>query len=259
MQPKVLQRIEELLKQVEAEKNVRILYACESGSRAWGIESPNSDYDIRFIYVHELSEYLSIIDRKDTIELMTEDDMDLVGWDIKKMLRLMLRSNASPLEWIRSPHVYRKDASFYEDWLKLAPQYIIPKVLIHHYLGLTKQSLKRGISEDDQSIGIKTYFYVLRPLLSAMWLVDKNEVPPIVFTELCALIQSNKELMHAIHDLHQRKMRALEKERTPLIPIVQDFIEKEYARCREHCDTLGTMYHTHYPLSYFFQRILKVE
>ena len=96
--------IQETIAQLERDKGIRVLYACESGSRAWGIPSPDSDYDVRFIYVHQLDWYLSLSNRKDTITIQSEEaDLDMTGWDFRKTLQLMKKSNAAPLEWMHSP------------------------------------------------------------------------------------------------------------------------------------------------------------
>lgn len=95
-------KILEKLKEIELQKGVEILYACESGSRAWGFASPDSDYDIRFIYKHDLNYYLSLWEQTDVIEFMTADDLDGSGWDLRKTVKLLAKSNASLLEWIFS-------------------------------------------------------------------------------------------------------------------------------------------------------------
>ena len=93
---------------VEREEDVRVLYACESGSRAWGFASPDSDYDVRFIYVHRPDWYLSIVDRRDVIERPIVDEYDLSGWELRKTLRLFRKSNPPLIEWLGSPIVYRE-------------------------------------------------------------------------------------------------------------------------------------------------------
>ena len=48
------------LKKIEEQENVKIIMAIESGSRAWGFASPDSDYDVRFIYVRKEEDYLKL-------------------------------------------------------------------------------------------------------------------------------------------------------------------------------------------------------
>ncbi|MCE9610243.1 MAG: nucleotidyltransferase domain-containing protein [Chthoniobacter sp.] len=108
----VFQRVRHALAQVEAERNVRVLFACESGSRAWGFASRDSDYDVRFLYVHRRDWYLSVEDRRDVIEQPIADDLDVSGWELRKALRLLRKSNPPLLEWLKSPVVYRHDPVF---------------------------------------------------------------------------------------------------------------------------------------------------
>src|SRR6201990_2789542 len=109
----VHQRVRDALAQVEAERHVRVLYACESGSRAWGFASRDSDYDVRFLYVHEPDWYLSVQDRRDVIEEPLSDELDVSGWELRKALRLLRKSNPPLLEWLKSPFVYGCDPAFF--------------------------------------------------------------------------------------------------------------------------------------------------
>ena len=120
----VRQEILQRLKQTEQDKNVRIVMAIESGSRAWGFESPDSDYDVRFIYVHEKDWYLSIdsSEERDVIEYPITDDIDLNGWDIRKALKLFSKSNPSFIEWIHSPITYIDTGCFRDRALDLLPE-----------------------------------------------------------------------------------------------------------------------------------------
>jgi len=95
------------LARIEEDENISILWACESGSRAWGFESQNSDYDVRFIYLQRTEEYLRASDLRDVIEKPISDDLDISGWDLPKALRLFRKSNPPLLEWLQSPIVYQ--------------------------------------------------------------------------------------------------------------------------------------------------------
>ena len=119
----VFQRVRDALAQVEAERNVRVLFACESGSRAWGFASRDSDYDVRFLYVHRRDWYLSVEDRRDVIEQPLADDLDVSGWELRKALRLLRKSNPPLLEWLKSPVVYRHDPVFAAEFGALAAEF----------------------------------------------------------------------------------------------------------------------------------------
>src|SRR3989344_3225606 len=122
------------LREIEDKEKVRILYAVESGSRGWGFESKDSDYDIRFIFVHSLDWYLSIEDKKDVIEYPISDQLDISGWDIKKTLRLFKKSNPPLYEWLNSPIIYLEQGDFAQRLRELMPKFYSPISSMHHYL-----------------------------------------------------------------------------------------------------------------------------
>lgn len=174
-------KILEKLKQIEQEKGVEILFACESGSRAWGFSSPDSDYDIRFIYKHDLDYYLSLWEQTDVIEFMTEDDLDGSGWDLRKTVKLLAKSNAPLLEWLHSPVIYYQDDAFLEQIRLLAKDCFSPIACLHHYLGTTKNFMDVCTAEE---VKLKSYFYALRTALAGKWIIERNSFPPVAFAEL---------------------------------------------------------------------------
>lgn len=221
MKDLILQKLAEL----EKEKNIRILYACESGSRAWGFASPNSDWDVRFIYAHHRDWYLSIDDRKDMVDYgVDENEIDLTGWDLLKTLRLFRGSNASPFEWLQSPIIYSNPYNFREELFALAPEYFNHRHTAFHYLGLAYNSAKKGLV--DGEMNIKKYFYVLRPLLAVLWILNKQTVPPMEFAPLLEQLKDNQPLYQAILALTAKKIKAMEGDTIQPIPIIQEFIEK---------------------------------
>src|SRR5436190_18752929 len=129
----VFQRVRNALAQLEAERNVRVLFACESGSRAWGFASRDSDYDVRFLYVHVRDWYLSVEARRDVIEQPIADDLDLSGWELRKALQLLRKSNPPLLEWLKSPVVYKRDPVFVAECEALAAKYYSPRKCFAHY------------------------------------------------------------------------------------------------------------------------------
>ncbi len=183
MKTKILKK----LKQIEQDNNIEILFAVESGSRAWGFASPDSDYDIRFVYKSNTDWYLNLWDQKDTIQFMTEDDLDGSGWDVRKAIKLLAKSNASLLGWLFSPIVYRTDAVFLEELKDLAIANFNPVAGFYHY-----HSMNKGFEEtlDTDSMTLKSYFYTIRTALCANWILKHNTIPPVVFTELYSLIDA---------------------------------------------------------------------
>jgi len=175
-------RILRELSRIEGQQNVRGLLAIESGSRAWGFASPDSDYDVRFIYVHERDWYLSVFEGHDVIEEMLPDRLDFSGWDLRKTLRLFSKCNLALNEWIGSPVIYSEAGAFRSQLSQLIPQYFNPIAAIHHYRSMGERALKENLVDD--RIGIKRLFYVLRPLLACRWIQATSAQPPTEFTKL---------------------------------------------------------------------------
>jgi len=172
-----MEKIKSLLKAVEEKYNVEILYACETGSRAWGFPSPDSDFDIRFLYRHEKDWYLSLDTRKDTIEFMVDKDWDITGWDLKKSLLLLKRSNAALIERFQSPVVYYADEGFTTAFKQLALDYYSPIAVFYHH-----HSLAASFWEElkaPEKIKLKKYFYLLRSLLSCYWITKDQSLLPM--------------------------------------------------------------------------------
>ncbi|RNA62906.1 nucleotidyltransferase domain-containing protein [Chryseobacterium nematophagum] len=181
-------KIIEKLKEVETTRGIEILLAVESGSRAWGFASPDSDYDIRFIYRHEKDWYLSPWDKDETIEFMTEDDLDGSGWDIRKTFHLLLKSNAALLSWFYSPIVYVKNEKFYNLFKPLADECFSPIAVSYHYLSMSKKYLEACRNDN---VKLKSYFYCLRTALTGKWILEKGTVPPVLFSELFVLVDNS--------------------------------------------------------------------
>ena len=179
-----MQTIPAKLAALAAQENLHILLAVESGSRAWGFASPDSDYDVRILYIRPWAHYLRIDEDKDSLEFIENDWFDVGGWDIRKALRLLRKSNAVLLEWLRSPIVYAADSAFLRDLNIIVPYYAHAAPLLHHYYGIARNALKSLDLHDE--IRLKKWFYVLRPLLAARWAVQRGGVPPMTLTELMA-------------------------------------------------------------------------
>ena len=116
------------LNRIEQDYHVQILFACESGSRAWGFPSSDSDYDVRFVYIRPTDWYLAIdVERKrDVIELPIDDSLDISGWDLRKALQLYYKSNPPLLEWLGSPIIYQEKYTVAQQLRNLAPEFYNP-------------------------------------------------------------------------------------------------------------------------------------
>ena len=197
-------KIKKYLEQIEEEKEIKILLACETGSRAWGFPSPDSDYDIRIIYVHRNNWYLSVNEQKDTIDIMLENnDLDISGWELKKSLRLLKKSNPPLLERIQSPIIYKVDNEFAKDFAQTAKNCYSKIATIHHYLSMAKK-IKKEI-EYEKDFKLKKFFYALRTATVCKWIVEKEEIPPIEFQKVYSNLNLNKKIVARIEELIEMK------------------------------------------------------
>jgi uncharacterized protein len=217
------------LQQLEREQQIKILYACESGSRAWGFPSPDSDYDVRFIYLRPVEWYLSIDDRPDTIDLPVNSLLDINGWDLRKALKLFKGSNSAIYEWIQSPIIYQSDRQLTTELLDLAPSYYTCRAGIHHYLNMTIGCYREHLQSD--VVKLKKYFYALRPILAAKWIVTYQTFPPMVFSKLLELIDRRQDLLAEIDRLLTIKATATEADPIAASPILNEFIRSEIEDC----------------------------
>ncbi|MDT3401388.1 nucleotidyltransferase domain-containing protein [Mucilaginibacter terrae] len=226
MKNTILQKLVEL----EQAENIKILYACESGSRAWGFASPDSDFDVRFIYTRHTNHYLSIADTTDVVGLPVNEVLDISGWDIKKTLKLFLKSNAPLYEWLQSPIVYQQNDAFAAELKGLMPSYFLARSAANHYLSMAYNTLRDDLQ--NEQVKLKRYFYALRPALACLWVVDNQTVPPMEFEPLRALIADMTVQQH-IDDLLERKKDAVEKALIePVLPL-NNWLAETLEYCRE--------------------------
>ena len=204
------QEIKAKLAEIKEETGFRLLIALESGSRAWGFPSPDSDYDVRFIFARKPEEYLSIQELNESMDLPINDLLDINGWDVRKTLRLAGRSNATPFEWLQSPILYLEEEGMQQRlWNAIAPQFCARSTAAH-YFGLTHGSLEKLKSQGERH-KIKTWFYVLRPLFAAEWCLAKRTIPPMEFAPLREMTK-DAELEATIDELLLQKKDASEAE-----------------------------------------------
>ncbi|GHU22396.1 hypothetical protein FACS1894172_01510 [Spirochaetia bacterium] len=231
MKNEIIETIANKLIAIEHEHDVTILYAVESGSRAWGFESTDSDYDVRFIYVHQKNWYLNILPKRDVIEYPITDEFDYSGWDLRKALFLMNKSNPVLFEWLKSQIIYYKDTYFYTIMEALSKEYFSPLSSIYHYLHMAKGNFGEFLQTD--KVKVKKYFYVLRPVLACLWIESKNEPPPLPFETLLTQVD-NKELLHRINELLMKKKSGVEMGMESKIEIINHFIEKNIKHLEEN-------------------------
>jgi len=224
------------LKKIENEEKVRIIYACESGSRAWGFPSKDSDYDVRFIYVHNHDRYLSVYDRKDVIERPVCDLLDINGWDIRKALRLLQKSNATLMEWFQSPVIYLDRPEISKKIKELIPVAFSQKSTFYHYSSILKSTFRDSLQ--GESVKIKKYFYALRPALACRWIEERKTVPPMEFNSLLTILPEGV-LKNKIQTLLNEKIYGEEFDLKPVIPVINEYLKKEISHFVEYVTTLS--------------------
>lgn len=221
------------LSQLCREAGVKLLYGCESGSRAWDMASPDSDWDIRFLYVHPLSAYLRLEDPPESLSLM-DGLLDYGGWDLRKALGLLRQSNAAVFEWLNSPIVYQAPDEVIQQLQALAPDYFSPRKVAHHYLGLTRKYLPRLEVETPR---LKDFFYAVRALLSAQWVLTRESPPPLPVPQLLSLI-GEPDFEAALGELLSAKRQATEQAVCPVPAIVLHWLRGQFRSLETHADGL---------------------
>jgi len=251
------QQIIKTLKKLEHEYKVTILYACETGSRAWGFPSPDSDYDIRVIYKHPLDWYLSLSDKKDTIEQMLNNkEFDISGWDIKKSLQLLLKSNPPLLERIQSPVVYIRNDEFMEEFKTLAKPAYSRIATLHHYLSLAKKCFKE--LEGKKEYKLKKFFYGLRTSFACKWILVKETPPPIIFQDMVYELCQEESIVQRIEELIQLKSIKNEdymhpKDEKAIVELMKKFIEEAESKAK----SLPSNRVDRISYDSFFQKVIK--
>jgi hypothetical protein len=216
------------LLEIESLHTIRIVYACESGSRAWGFPSADSDYDVRFLYLHPTPWYLSVEQKRDVIEIPEVDKLDISGWDLRKALELFHRSNPPLLEWLGSPVIYLERYGVAARLRELAREYYSPHTCIYHYLHMAQGNYRQYLK--GEQVWLKKYFYVLRPILAIQWIELGYGVAPTSFGVLLHRVVAEGELKTEIEKLIVLKREGAELDYGPRVPVISDFIDAELAR-----------------------------
>jgi predicted nucleotidyltransferase len=229
MDAAVVESIDRLLDRAAEGRGVRIPLAVESGSRAWGFPSPDSDYDCRFVFVRPVDQHLKLRPLRDVIEYAPDGVFDVNGWDLAKALRLLLKGNAVIVEWLQSPIVYRGEASFRDGFLELARRIAPREAIARHYLHLGERQ-RRIYFEDGDSVPQKKVFYALRPAAALRWmrLNPSMLIAPMHFPTLMAECDPPAELRAEVEDLLRRKAETRELGEAPLSPAVVRFVDSEF-------------------------------
>jgi len=229
-----LGRINAHLDAIEERENVKILFAIESGSRAWGFPSPDSDFDVRFVYARERDWYLTLSPGRDVIELPLIGDEDINGWDIKKALQLLMKPNPVLSEWLDSPIRYRWDTDACSKLQALVDKTLHKKPFLHHYINLGTGQWRSYIDGKD-AVKLKKYFYCLRPALTLRWLRMHDSRPPMNFQDLRDGTDLPAAVNSFLDELLAKKKETRELGAGPRLQVPDELILKEFELAEEEC------------------------
>ena len=226
--------IQEKLREIEQREKCRILLAVESGSRAWGFASPDSNYDVRFIYVRPEKAYLRLDRTRDVIEVPINDELDINGWDIDKTLRLLHKSNPTVFEWFSSPIIYQTSA-FADQFRPIMQKYFSSKAGLWHYLHMAEGNYRDYLR--GEMVRAKKYFYVLRPILACKWILEKGTPPPMLFTDLVKS-ELPDDLSETVYQLLDLKMNSPEIKEIPRIDQLNRYLDAGIMSVKEQIEKL---------------------
>lgn len=212
------------IREIEEKEHVKVLYAVESGSRAWGFASPDSDYDVRFIYVRDRDSYLGLRGMKDYLDWELNEVLDINGWDLKKALQHFHKSNATLFEWAGSPIVYHSTEAWEALYEGAARQYFSARSVLYHYYGTANKNFHEYLTDD--MVKYKKYFYVLRPILACKWIEERKCPPPVLFDELARSVL-DEDMKPAVAELLEKKMRMSESDKAPRIDVLNEYIKEK--------------------------------
>ena len=215
--------IRQQLQKIEVEHDVKIIYACEAGSRATGLSTTNSDYDVRFLYIHPIKWYLSIENKYDVLSKPINDQLDLHGWELHKALFLLKRSNPTLLEWLHSPHIYQMNDEITLKIKEAIHTMFSVKACFYHYLKMASGNFQEVLQQKNTSV--KQYINVVRPLLICLWLEKNKTYPPLQFQTL-----ANECKPYINEELDKLALLKKGQSETPNFSILNTFIETEVDR-----------------------------
>lgn len=246
------EQIQQKLDALQEQKNCRLLLAVESGSRAWGYASTDSDYDVRCIYYYPRDRYLAVRLPRDTVEWELNEVFDINGWELRKALGLALKSNLTVYEWADSPIVYRT-CSWHEEFRHVLLKVLRPRMLASRYLGMAASTIHRYLMREE--VPYKQYFYALRPLLAARWAIQERRPAPVPFADLRHLLPD--DMQGVTDELLMLRNGSSEKAAGPAHPAADAYIARELAALDELLKSMPDEVEPDTaPLDDFFRRVI---
>lgn len=232
------QKITALLQNLEKEHNIKILFAVENGSRAWGMNSKDSDYDVRFVFYRPLNEYITFNKKEDVITIAFDENLqlhktqgsliDMCGFDIFKYLKLLASSNPTTIEWLNSPIIHLGDNNI--ELKSYMGSNFSQEKLFHHYFSLFQNNYKIYI-KDGKKITYKKYLYSMRGILNALYVLKFDKVPPILMRDTVRAMQCYipEDIVSKLNEVIEIKSQGLEKETIQRISLFDEFFEQKLA------------------------------
>ena len=247
--------IQKKLEEIEKQEHVKVILAVESGSRAWGFESTDSDYDVRFIYVREQEMYLRLDPIRDVIEWQLDEVFDISGWDIKKALQLLYKSNPTLFEWINSPIIYKETEEALE-LRNLAKEYFDVKKSVMHYLNMTSTTFNNYLQDD--MVKLKKYFYAIRPILAAKYALENKIQPPVKFSELKETMLDDA-INDEVNHLLELKINSNEMQYIPVINCLNQYIENNMNEIKNFADSIAESHFEWDRLNQYFLKLVNIN
>ena len=244
--------IKSKLDQIEKDRNIKILYAVESGSRAWGFASQDSDYDVRFIYVPDITYYFKVHNPRDVIEVM-DGDLDFAGWELRKALGLLYKGNPPLLEWLTSPLIYKEDAEAVQELKNVSRGYYDAKKAIYHYIHMAEGNYRQYIL-NRSDVKLKKYLYVIRPILACLWIIKYSTMPPMEIARTLELLKQDKLAYEEISKLLKDKRSGVELGMGPKNPILNNFIDQHLNICHSFVRSLESEHKDIEPLNQYLEK-----
>jgi uncharacterized protein len=235
--------IQRRLRTLEDMRKVRVLYAIESGSRAWGFASTNSDWDVRLIYVPtDVRWWLTVEPTRDVLEnadlpdYLKAGDVDFAGWDLRKFFGLVSKSNPTAFEWLQSPLIYTEQWPFWHDVRMESEKFFSPKAALGHYVSMAKHNYREHLRDGKaDTVKLKKYLYIARPLLCCHWVSQWGSPPPLPFMSVlgCAQTALPSQVVSDLIALVSRKQAGSELDEGPALPAVNAWFDSELVRFEE--------------------------
>ncbi|MFV8828628.1 DNA polymerase beta superfamily protein [Alkalihalobacterium sp. APHAB7] len=230
------EKIKNILSEMEAAHHVKIIYACEAGSRAWGTASEDSDYDVRFIYIRPKNWYLSIEQKREVLEIPVTKELDMVGWDLRKALVLLNKSNPTLLEWLQSSIVYYEKDAIVNELRLLSRSTFSAKTCLYHYLNMAKRNAKGAFNSPNANV--KLVLNVVKPLLACSWIEKYHSIPPNELQHFIDGVLTPSPLRSEIDELLANKLKKVEEVKREELIATQEYVAERMVQLSEYVKAL---------------------